>query len=84
MRQSALLLLLIIISFFSIAQKPDTTKSTMIQMINKSIELYNAQNFATITDLFYFTQSRQGAKFSWRLGFSTLRLGVKDYSIFLL
>ena len=41
-RQSARLLFLIIISSCSIAQKPDTTKATRTQIINKSIELYNA------------------------------------------
>ena len=50
MRQSALLLLLIIMSFFSIVQKADTTKLTMIQMINKGIELYNAQSFAELKE----------------------------------
>jgi len=52
MKQFALLLLLIIISFFSIAQKTGTAKSTMIQVINKSIELYNAQNFAALKNVY--------------------------------
>jgi hypothetical protein len=49
---SALLSLLIMISFFSIAQKTDTTKSTRIQMINKRIEMYNAQNFAALKNVY--------------------------------
>jgi len=52
MKQFALLLLLIIIPFFSIAQKTGTAKSTMIQVINKSIELYNAQNFAALKNVY--------------------------------
>jgi len=52
MKQFALLLLLIIISFFSIAQKTGTAKSTMIQVINKSIELFNAQNFAALKNVY--------------------------------
>ena len=52
MKQFALLLLLIIIPFFSIAQKTGTAKSTMIQVINNSIELYNAQNFAALKNVY--------------------------------